>query len=208
MILVLILVFTFQMVVPGFAHAASGPTINLTSGTTYSTSNPNLSFSVSSTTQLNGNSASMTVDGNSVGVSFTYSGYYDCPDCYTSGTIKGTPTNLHDGSHTITVTMKDVNGNSTTSQWTINGNSASMTVDGNSVGVSFTYSGYYDCPDCDPEYVITSYTSGTIKGTPTNLHDGSHTITVTMKDVNGNSTTSQWTINVNRVPFLANLAQV
>lgn len=219
----IVLFVAFSLVAPGFAYAASGPTITLTSGTTYSSSNPSLSLSVSSTVALNSNSASMTIDGQSVNVYFSYTGHWDTDDCgdgtyvvddTTSGTISGTPSNLHDGSHTVVVSISDNDGFTTTKQWAINVNhiptltspnpaNGSETADNSGFSVKYNDNDAIDqssiVATLDNVQVLAVFDSSTSMITyksSTILADGVHSVTVNAKDTTGNPTSLSWNFTV------------
>ena len=127
-----------------------------------------------------------------------------------NGTLSGTPAFGDGGVYPITITATDANAKTATQAFTltvtatgptINSASSATFTEGSPGTFSVTATG--DAPFTFTETGalpsgVTLATNGTLSGTPTAT--GSFPITITAKDVNGNTSTQSFTLTVNAGP--------
>lgn len=111
-----------------FTVQTAGPTLTFAGdGQTFNIYNPIISVNLKSNVKLNDTSAVMTIDGQPMTATFSYTGHWDYPfeqdpvwivDSNNAGTLTYTPASLKDGSHIISVTAKDILNNASTQSWT------------------------------------------------------------------------------------------
>jgi len=123
---------------------------------------------------------------------------------------------LAEGTHTVSLTVKDTSGNAATSSWTFAVDTTApaisslvpangTTMDSKSVTVSASYS---DNMAIDTASVVLKVDAATVAPTVTatgvsysaTLEEGTHTVQLTVKDTAGNTATSTWTFSVKLPP--------
>jgi RHS repeat-associated protein len=212
--------FTVKTAAPIITFAGNGQTFFTV---------PSLLFSLQSLNTISANGFSMSIDGKPVtNFSFSYKGHYEYDydewgypiatwviDSYTEGNLGYTPHTLINGNHTVTLSAKDVLGNTSTIQGTftkaatqtlaITSPANNATV--NSV-VNLTASTNLDKMNMSVKQQGTNQlknlgdktgTSGTWSWDTTKVSDGEYILILTGYDSLGNSVTTQQNVKVANV---------
>ena len=177
-------------------------------GAIIATSRPTISATFSDSTGVDSSSVVIKLDGTTItGASITATGFSYTPS-----------SSLSDGSHTVYISVADTLGNTDTSTWTFTVDTTPPTISSQSPAngtltiarptISATFS---DNIGVNPYSTTIKLDGVTITGAsitatgfsytpPTPLSDGSHTISVSVRDTAGNIATSTITFTVDTTP--------
>lgn len=202
----------------------AGPQLNFAdAGKSYATASPALSVGAKSNLKLDSNSAVVAVDGNATPAVFTYKGHWDYPfeldpvwiiDSYNEAAVSLQPVGLKDGNHTISVTVKDILGNSTTDQWSFAVNSKpEFSSPSPANGANTTNNQGFSVKATDNDTIVPTSVAvyldsvlipagfdpvtGVISAQPAaGLADGTHKVEVSAADTTGNISNFTWSYTV------------